>query len=103
MATAAVHGLVPCLCVGVFEFHYNHPQLAGGKKKKKGKMGKKKFRRKRGVVALMRDEINCTFCFHMYPIEVYLSEDAQQCGSSSVYSVRSDGVCYIGFPASHWL
>lgn len=73
------------------------------KKKKKGKMGKKKFRRKRGVVALMRDEINCTFCFHMYPIEVYLSEDAQQCGSSSVYSVRSDGVCYIGFPASHWL
>lgn len=62
MATAAVHGLVPCLCVGVFEFHDNHPQLAGGKKKKE-RWGKKKFRGKRGVVVLMRDEINCTFVF----------------------------------------
>ena len=51
----------------------------------------------------MTDEINCAISLHVYPIEVYFSEDEGQCDSNSVYIVRSDRVFYIGFPVSHWL
>jgi len=95
------HSFYPWPCALVFAWvclNSTNPRPTK-KKKKRNLEGTKN----RGAVALMRDEINCAISLHVYPIEVYFSEDEGQCDSNSVYIIRSDRVFYIGFPVSHWL